>query len=225
MRPADTLRLQIFVAHHLVDQTHAFGLLGRILTAHEPDLAGLLLSHDAGQIGAAEAGVEAPHLGARLAEAGVDGGDGEVAHHMQHVAAADGPAVDHRHDGFGQTAYLHLHVEHREAGRALLVDVAAATLHVHVAARAEGLLAQPFLAAFALKMRRLGPREQHHTDAGEFAHDGERLGEFTRGGGGEGVAHLGAVDGDLGDAFRLLQADLAKGLNAFPFHKSMYVAV
>jgi hypothetical protein len=74
---------------------------GVVLAAEEPDLLGLLEPDLAGEQVGAEAAVEAADLRAGLAEAGVVGGDGEVAHDVQDVAAADGPARHHGHDGFG----------------------------------------------------------------------------------------------------------------------------
>ena len=58
---------------------------------------------------------------------------------MQHVAAADRVAGDHRDHGLGQAADLDLQVEHVEAAGALGVDVAVVAANALVAARAEGL--------------------------------------------------------------------------------------
>jgi hypothetical protein len=65
--------------HDGVDEAHVEGLLGVVLAAEEPDLAGLLLADDAGHVAGAVAAVEAADLGAGLAEAGVVGGDRDVA--------------------------------------------------------------------------------------------------------------------------------------------------
>ena len=48
--------------------------------------------------------IEAPDPGTRLPEARVVGGDGEIAHQVQHVAAADAPAGHHGHHRFRQGA-------------------------------------------------------------------------------------------------------------------------
>ena len=63
----------------------------------------------------AEAAVEAADARPGLPEARVVGGDREVADHVQHVAAADRVAGDHRDDRLGQAPHLHLQVGHVEA--------------------------------------------------------------------------------------------------------------
>ena len=84
---------------------------GVVLPAEEPDLLRLLLPDDAREQSRAVAGVEAPDPGAGLAEAGVVGGDREVADELQHLAAADRVAGDHRDHGLGQATDLDLQVE------------------------------------------------------------------------------------------------------------------
>jgi hypothetical protein len=80
----------------LVDQAPSFGLFGRVLLEQEPDLAGSLLADDPGQVRGAEPAVERADPRARLAEPGVVRGYGQVAQHVQDVAAADGQAVHRR---------------------------------------------------------------------------------------------------------------------------------
>ena len=65
----------------------------------------------------AEAAVEAADARAGLAEAGVVGGDREVADDVQHVAAADRVAGDHRDDRLGQAPHLDVQVGDVEAAR------------------------------------------------------------------------------------------------------------
>ena len=65
-----------------------------VLAAEEPDLSRLLLADHARQVRAAEAGIEAADHRAHLAEHRAFLRDGEVAHDLQDVAAADGKAVD-----------------------------------------------------------------------------------------------------------------------------------
>ena len=55
-----------------------------------------------------------PTRGPGLPEAGVVGGDREVADHVQHVTAADRVAGHHRDDRLGQPADLHVQVGHVE---------------------------------------------------------------------------------------------------------------
>src|SRR5690606_2981898 len=86
-----------------------------------------------------ETAVEGTDLRTRLAEAGVVGGDGEVADDVEHVAAADRVASDHRDDGLGQAADLLLQVEDVQARDAVAADVAGVAAHFLVAAGAEGV--------------------------------------------------------------------------------------
>src|SRR5579884_1147405 len=151
--PQDGLLLQTLERHHGVDQAHRERLLGVVLPAQEPDLPGLLGANQAREDAGAEAPVEAADAGADLAEAGVVGGDRQVADDVQHVAAPDRVPGHHRHDRLGQAADLHVEVGHLEAADGLVAsggggigagDVAAARApHPLVAARAEGLRALP----------------------------------------------------------------------------------
>ena len=131
--------LELVDGHHLVHEPHVEGLLRVVLPAQVPDLARLLLAHDARHVGGAEARVEAAHPRPGLPEARVVGRDREVAHQVQHVAAADGVA---RHQGdhrLGERPDQALQVEDVEARHALVVHVAGVAAHPLVAARAEGL--------------------------------------------------------------------------------------
>ena len=67
----------------------------------------------------AEAAVEGADLRPGLPEARVVGGDREVADEVQHVAAADRVARDHRDDRLRQPADLHVQVGDVEAADAL----------------------------------------------------------------------------------------------------------
>ena len=117
--------LQLGQRHHGVDQPHRQRLLGIVLAAQEPDLLGLLEADGAGHQSGAEAAVEAADPRPGLAEAGIVGGDGQIADQMQHMAAADGIARHHGHHRLGQGADLALQIQHIEIVHALLVVVAA----------------------------------------------------------------------------------------------------
>ena len=78
------------------------------------------------------------------------------------MAAAHGKTVDHGYDRLRNAAYLFLHVEHAETWHAVLANVAAATLYVHVAARTERTGLQPFLLALSLEARTVGTGKHHH---------------------------------------------------------------
>src|SRR5262249_5709809 len=87
--PAPHLRAQLGGWHDRGRQCPAQHRLGVVLPAQEPDLARALLAEDAREVRAAEAGVEGADPGAGLPEAGRVGRDREIAHDVQHVAAAD----------------------------------------------------------------------------------------------------------------------------------------
>src|SRR5205807_8365454 len=135
--PRDGLRFAVGKRHDLVDQSHVERLPRVVLLAQEPDLARFLLPDDARQQACSIATIEAPDARTGLAEASVVRGDGEVAYDVQHVAAADRIAGDHRDHGLWQAADLDLQVEHIEPAGALRVDVAVVSTHALVAARAE----------------------------------------------------------------------------------------
>src|SRR5512143_119783 len=139
--PLHGFRFQLLVGYDAVDEPHLECLRGVVLAAQEPDLARLLLPDDARHVRRTEAAVEAADFRPRLAEARVVGGDGEFADHVQHVAAADRVACDHRDHGLRQRADLPLQVEHIEPRHAVLADVAALAAHALVAAGTEGLAA------------------------------------------------------------------------------------
>src|SRR3954453_22921803 len=81
--PLHGLLLEALERHRGVHEPHSERLLGVVLAAQEPDLLGLLRSHEVGEQSGAEAAVEAAHARACLAEAGVVGGDRQVAHDVQ----------------------------------------------------------------------------------------------------------------------------------------------
>ena len=125
----------------LVDQAPALGGRGVVLAAQEPDLAGALLADDAGEVAGAEAGVEGADARAGLAELRGVRGDGQVAQHVQHVAAADRDAVDRGDDRLGDVADQPVQVadlEQAALGRAVVAGLGAL---LQVAAGAERLLA------------------------------------------------------------------------------------
>ena len=120
---------------------HRERLLRVVLAAEEPDLLGALLADLRGEDARAVAAVEGAHARAGLPEARVVGRDRQVADDVQHVAAADRVAGDHRDDRLGRAADLDVQVGDVEAadrapGSALVAGVAA---HALVAAGAEGV--------------------------------------------------------------------------------------
>ena len=151
--PLHGLFLEPVDGHDRVDQAHLERLVCVVLAAEEPDLLGLLRADEAGEDGRAEAAVEGADLRAGLAEARVVGSDREVADDVQHVAAADRVASDHRHDGLGHAPDLDVQVGHVEASNRLVLAglgrvgaghvAAAAAAGALVSARAERLGSLP----------------------------------------------------------------------------------
>ena len=113
--PSDGCVLELGERDDRVDEPHRERLFGVVLPAKEPDLLRLLRANEARQEGRAVAAVERSDARADLAEARVVGGDREVTHEVQHLASTDGVARDHRHDGLGKPADLHVQVGDVEA--------------------------------------------------------------------------------------------------------------
>ena len=189
--PLHRLLLEALERDDGVDQPISSASCGGVLAAQEPDLLGLLRADQVRQQPGAEAAVEGADLRPDLPEAGVVGGDRQVADEVQHVAAADRVAGDHRHDRLGQPADLHVQVGDVEAPDAcagrpvVVVEVAGVAAHALVAARAEGV--RPLAG------------EHDHADLGVLARVLERAGDLDDRARAEGVAHLRAGDRDLRD--------------------------
>ena len=109
---------------------------------------------------------------------------------MEDLTAADGVPGDHRDDGLGQPADLHVQIGDEEPADAplpdlVLPDIAGITPGLLVAARAEG--------------QRSFAGQDDDADLGILSGDGERVGQFLDRLRPERVANLRAVDRDLGD--------------------------
>ena len=110
------------------------------------------------------------------------------------MAAADRKAVHHGDDGFGERPDLFLHVEHIEPRHARRINVAADPFDMHVAPGAESFVA--------------GTGENDYADIVSLAADDEGFRHLRNRGRRKGVAHLRAVDGDLGDAFEVFKENV-----------------
>src|SRR5882672_511925 len=190
--PLLRLGAEVLERHHLVHEPHVERLLRRVLQAQVPDLARLLLAHDAGQIARAVPGVHAPHARTRLAEDGRVRRDREIAEDVQDVAAADGEAVDHGDDGLGNVADRAVKGFHVHGS--LVLRVAPLPALLLIAARAEGLVA--------------GAREHGDPDGPIPARIQKGLGQLGHRAGPERVPDLGPIDGDPGHAVHLLVEDI-----------------
>ena len=180
--------------HDAVDEPPPLRLLGAVLAAQEPDLAGALLPHDAGEIAGAEAGVEGPHARTGLAEAGVVGGDRQVADHVQHVPAPDREPVDGRDHRLWDLADHAVELLDFEQAAARGPVVAAAAPLLLVTADAEGPLPRP--------------GERHHPHLGSGPCPLEACDQLLDGVGRERVQALRAVDRDPRKAVLLLVAHI-----------------
>lgn len=100
--PLNSFIFKLLERHNFVDHAHALGLVGGVLPAKEPNFASLFLPNATRQIRRAETGIETAHLRACLSESGILGGYGKVANELQHIAAANGIAVDHCYYRLGE---------------------------------------------------------------------------------------------------------------------------
>ncbi|SLC85326.1 Uncharacterised protein [Mycobacteroides abscessus subsp. massiliense] len=160
----------------LVDGTHVVHLLGGVGPAQEEDFARELLADHLGQVRAAVPAVETAHVGVGLLEARVLAArQSQVAHHMQAVSAAGGPAI---HQGG----------IHRFGGLAPGVLISGAPPDALVAAGAE--------CPAAVLGTGTVSGEQHRTHVGSHPCVIQGAVQLVHGVRAEGVAHLGAVERD-----------------------------
>src|SRR5262249_9208209 len=155
----------------------------------------LLLAHQPGQVGRAEARVDAPDPRPHLAEAGRLRGDGEVTHDVEDVPAADRVAVHRRDDRLRDVTdrlmeILHVEADFRAGPDALVASLAAARL---IAAGAEGPVA--------------GPGQDYGADRAVGPRVAQRVRQLVDRLGAEGVQYLRAVDREGRDALCLLVQD------------------
>jgi len=202
-RPADGLLLEALERHDGIDQSHLQRLAGVVLPAQEPDLLGLLGPHQPREDARAKAAIEGSHAGADLPEAGVLGGDRQVADDVQDVPAPDRVPRHHRDHRLWHPPDLDVEVGDVEATDGILAAgrgvsaghvAAAGAAHTLVAARAEGLLA---LAG-----------EDYDADVGVLASAREGIAELDHRLRAKSIADLGAVDRDLRDAGLLARREL-----------------
>jgi endonuclease/exonuclease/phosphatase family metal-dependent hydrolase len=148
----------------------------------------------AGEVGRAEAAVEAADVGVGLLERGVLGaGQGEVGDDVQAVPAAGRPPGDDADDHLGHEADQPLRLQHvQPPARPGAVLVAVPPAHPLVATGAE----RP---AAVLRARAVAG-EQHAADVGGQPGVLQRGDQLVDGLRAEGVAHLGPVEGDPDDA-------------------------
>src|SRR5262249_15773254 len=188
--PLNRLRLQLGQRYDGVHQAHLQRLLGIVLAAEIADFACLLVADDRGEVRRAETAVEASYLRSGLPKARIVRGDGEIADHVQHVAAADRVASDHCNHRFRQGTNLLLQIEDVQPRHAIRADIPLASPDALVSAGAECL--------FTL------PGEDNDADLRILPRVFESLAHLKQSFGAKRVADLGPIDGDLRDAFPFL---------------------
>ena len=128
---------ELAVWHYLVDEPDRERLARRELGVHEPQLFRFFLADQVLEIPRAVTGVEASHHGPDLAEHRALFRDREIAHHLQHLPAADREAVDRRYHGLLQPINALVDFKRRQH-----TGVERAVLHAFLApADAEELIA------------------------------------------------------------------------------------
>ena len=181
--PFHGLVLQTLQRHHRIDQPHLQCFLCRILAAEEPDFTCFLLSYNTCQVRRAESGIKTSHLRTGLPENGILRSDGQVAHHMKHMAAAYGISVHHSDDGLRQRTDLLLHIQHIQTGHTVRPNVTSMPFHVHVASATESLVT--------------GARQHHDIDVLALAAVIQRITDFRCGGRRKGITVTRTVNRDF----------------------------
>ena len=131
----------------------------------------------------------------------------EVAHHVQHVPAADRVARNQRDDRLRHRADVALQLEHVQARHPALAHVPRVTADLLVAAGAERPL--PVL-------RRAVAGEQHDADVGILAGIAKGFLHLQQRVGAKRVADLGPVEGDARDAVALVVGDVLVRFDFLP---------
>ncbi len=179
-----------------VDHPHLVGILCRVRTTEEEHFSRTLLADLTGEERRAITSVEGGDIGIGLLEHGVfAGGEREIAHDVQAVAAADGPPGNDGNDNLGHEPDQALHLEDVESSEPGSVDalrpfilVAIGPTNPLIAARAE----RPA----TILRRRTVARQEHRTYVGRHAGMIERCVQLIDGVRTERIANLGAIECD-----------------------------
>jgi len=202
-RPFEGDRLEFGVGHRGVHHPHRLGLVGAVVVSQEEDLPGPLLADHPRQVGRSKASVEAGDVGVGLLEQAVlRAGDGEVAHHMERVAAADRPTGNHRKHDLGHEPDQPLALQNVEPPQLGPIDtMGGLVLGILVAVDApDSLIASRTECPPAILGRRTVARKQDHPDVGGLAGVIKSRIELVDGVRPEGVANLGSVKGNADGA-------------------------
>ena len=134
---------------------------------------------------------------------------------MQHMTTTDGITIHHGDYRLGQSANLHLHIQHAQAGHTLIIDIATTTLHMHIATTAERVL--HFAQRLSLGHLTHRTRQQHHADALQLPALCERLTQLQRCLWRKRITIARTVYRNLRNAVILFEENLLEFPNLFPF--------
>src|SRR6266581_6278639 len=135
--PQRRFLVQALAWHNLVDQPHRRRLCGAVLVAQVPDFPRFFLPDDTRQVHGAKASVKTPYLRTSLTKDRALRGDGQIAEHMQDMAAADGIAIDLGNHGLGNLAHQTVQVTHLQARCPLFVLIPALAANFLIATSTE----------------------------------------------------------------------------------------
>ncbi len=135
---------------------------------------------------------------------------------MEDVSTPDGVTGDHGDDGLGDASHQDLQIEDVEAtdttlGDGVVPDVAVVTTNLLIPTRTEGVR------AFAA--------EDDHADIRVIAGHGEPVGEFEQCLGTKGIPPFRAANGQLGDPFAYLVADVGERAPLLPLGRREWAQI
>ena len=178
-----------------------------VLATEKPDFPGLFLPNHTGEITRTKAPIKTAHFRPHLTKDRIVGGDGQVAHDVQHMPPADGVTRNQGHDDFRHRSDEFLYFKHVESRYALTIDITTVTANRLIAASAESIF--PVFSG-------TGPGKKNNPNRLIFARVQEccmHLHDRLRA---EGIALLWSVNRDLGHTRGLLIDDVVVFFNYFP---------
>src|SRR5437763_3162923 len=190
---------ELIVRHDRVDHAQFERLAGGQARGPEPDLLRLFLADQVFEIPRAEPGIEAAHHRPDLAKDRALLGDRDVAHDLQHIAAADRIAIDRGDDRLLQPLDRLIHVEGRQ--------------HAGVKLR----LLHAFLAAADAEEAVAGAGDDQHAGAGLAPHFVDAVAHFVAHDWREHVAVIWPVQGQRADRAVYFVNDRLVGQGGAPF--------
>src|SRR5438105_3098077 len=135
--PEGRFLVQALAWHNAVDEPHRRRLCGAVLVTQVPDFPRFFLPDDTRQVHRAKASIKTPYLRSSLTKDSALRGDGQIAEHMQDMAATDGIAIDLRDHGLWDLANHPVQVTHLEAWGSLFVLIPALAANFLIATSTE----------------------------------------------------------------------------------------